>query len=395
MATVTWEDCDQPARDIFFETEEEFASYLGCNADAFLTACVMPAMYHGEKRIWIKEEICPELRRGLYTAMEILQTWHKAEAAYQVVRIEADLASHPAKRGIPRFAGSFMSGGIDSVALLRMNRLDIPTGHPASIKDCLTVYGFDIGGYELRPGESDEKAQHAFQNALGALHDMAQDAGVSIVPVYTNIKHLKDDNSFWTEYFHGAALSAVAHAFSNRFYQVSIASSDTVSYLVPWGSHPVLDPNYSSADLVIKYVGVTTSRFEKTRVVAGWDAALQNIRVCTLNVEGLLNCGRCEKCVRTMVALIALEKLEQCHAFATSDVSPELLKQLDIIPENLDAFYRDMIVPLKERNRPDLAKVIEDKIVRAEESDWKGLVKKLDRQLFKSSLYRAWGKFRA
>jgi hypothetical protein len=54
--------------------------------------------------------------------------------------------------------------------------------------------------------------------------------------------------------------------------------------------------------------GADMSRFEKTRLVAAWDAGLQNIKVCTRNWPGA-NCGECEKCLRTMLALTALNAL--------------------------------------------------------------------------------------
>lgn len=48
-ATITWENCDRPTQEIYFETTEAFAQDLTCNPHAFLVACIMPAMRHGEK----------------------------------------------------------------------------------------------------------------------------------------------------------------------------------------------------------------------------------------------------------------------------------------------------------------------------------------------------------
>ena len=69
MATVVWEDCDRPTRDVYFEVDDTFAHDLACNPHAFLVGSIIPAMHHGEGRISIDEEICPELRNGLVTAM--------------------------------------------------------------------------------------------------------------------------------------------------------------------------------------------------------------------------------------------------------------------------------------------------------------------------------------
>ena len=48
--------------------------------------------------------------------------------------------------GKSRRAALFMSGGIDSLSALRINRKMYPETHPGFIKDCLLVHGFDIGG---------------------------------------------------------------------------------------------------------------------------------------------------------------------------------------------------------------------------------------------------------
>ena len=54
-ATVTWEDCDQPTREVFIETEKEFGPDISCNPHAFLVGCIIPAMHFGEKRILLHD----------------------------------------------------------------------------------------------------------------------------------------------------------------------------------------------------------------------------------------------------------------------------------------------------------------------------------------------------
>ncbi|WNN89366.1 hypothetical protein [Gloeocapsopsis dulcis] len=79
-ATVIWEDCDRPTQEIYFETTEAFAQGLSCNPHTFVSACIMPAMHHGESRISIRcAEICPELRNGLITAMSWIRQWYGSE----------------------------------------------------------------------------------------------------------------------------------------------------------------------------------------------------------------------------------------------------------------------------------------------------------------------------
>jgi hypothetical protein len=388
VATVIWEDCDRPTQEIYFETEEEFAQDLSCNPHAFLIACLPLALRHGEARVAIREEICPELRNGLLTAMAFLRAWY----GHKPVRLETkEGARLPWPRAQER-AGSFLSGGVDSLATLRANRLDYPPNHPRAIKDCLLVHGFDISG---RAGLGPE--QETFARARASLLPIARDAGVTLIPLSTNIRHLDDELHFWEYEYVGAALAAVAHAFARRLSVVSIASSFDAYHLKPSGTHPLLDPNYSSADLQIRHDNVRFSRLDKVRLLADWDVALQNLRVCTMNPPGKLNCGRCEKCIRTMLELLVVDKLASTEVFPTRDVSAEMVAGIEIRNAMIDSFFRELIGPLQAKGRADLAKVIEEKSAQfhryqawVEERDWKGAIKRWDRKYLGSSLFKAY-----
>jgi hypothetical protein len=388
--TVIWEDCDRPTREIYFETDAAFAQDLSCNPHAFLVGCIVPALHHGEARIAIDETICPELRNGLLTTMGWLCQW--ASSPYKPLRIEAKPGNPPPSPPRSEHAGSFLSGGVDSLATLRRNRLDFPPEHRRSIRDCLLVHGFDIGGKEASGSEVE-----VFDRALAALSAIIEDANVTLIPVSTNIRHLDDSDHFWIFEFHGAALASVAHAFSNRLTWVSIASTYDIPNLSRWGSHPLLDPNYGSAELQIRHDNLWMSRLEKVRLVADWDVALRNLRVCTYNPPGMPNCGRCEKCLRTMLELLAVGKLAHASTFSQKDVTEEMLQEVCITNAYENSCYRELIGALRAQGRQDLATCIEVKTAQfdkfhywEEERDWKGAVKRFDRRFLGSSLFNSY-----
>ncbi|HBF43129.1 MAG TPA: hypothetical protein DDW42_05765 [Desulfobacteraceae bacterium] len=353
-ATVIWEDCDQPQKDIYIETEEPFAEDISCNPHSFLVGCLIPAMYYGERRIFLDNEICPGLKEGLETVMSLMKEWSGGK--FNPLSIEAKTSPSVQYKGKQRQTGLFFSGGIDSLAALRANRLAYPENHPGAIKDCLLVHGFDIGGVVQRGMK-----YHVFERAKAAMSKVAEDVNASLIPVYTNIRHLCDERELWLEKFFGAVLASVAHAFASRLELVFIASSYDIPNLVPCGSHPMLDPEYSSFDMRIRHRDLAMSRLEKLRLVAGWDVALQNIRVCLANVQDRLNCGKCEKCVRTMLGLLAIGALDKTAAFVEDDVSPDLLSNFSITIRHREPFYRELLEPLKARGRDDLIRVIKEK----------------------------------
>lgn len=380
-ATVVWEDCDRPTQEIYFETTSDFAQDLSCNPHAFLVASIMPALHHGEKRVLMDAEVCPELRDGLMTAMGWIRHWY--ELNREPVQIHAKTRTAPAQSTTPKRAGWFFSGGIDSLATLRHNRLNVPLEHPSSFKDGLTIYGISSSGKEL---ETSKQFLEAFDHLVASMSNVAKEAGITLLPVYTNVRQLNTDTYFWSDEFQGAALASVAHAFERRLSQVSIASTGNIAALHPHGSHPLLDPNYSCHDLKIQHNGITLSRLDKTKLVADWDVALQNLKVCTKVQQmqpGMLNCGKCDKCIRTTLALLALGKLEQASTFPKVEFSEEMLvKRVFIKTPYRMACYEDLIPHLQARGRHDLVRAIERIGLRYRESDWRGRVKKVVRKYF-------------
>lgn len=393
-ATVLWEDCNHPSQEIYFEVDEIFSQDLSCNPHAFLLACLFPAMRHGEKRIAIQEVICPELRTGLLTAMGWICQWFGPPR--KPVQIEAKKGICPPLACAKEYAGAFLSGGIDSLAMLRANRLDFPLDHPRAIKDCLFVHGFDIGGADGADGEIE-----TFERAVSSLSKVVKDTQAILIPVSTNIRQLDNDVHFWIYEFHGAALSSIAHALSPRLTSVSIASGFDIPNIIPAATHPLIDPNYSSTALRIRHEGILFSRLEKVGLLADWDVALQNLRVCTMNPPGLLNCGKCEKCIRSMTELLAVGKLASAGVFPQDDVSEEMLSSITITEAYQQHMYRELIDPLRGRDRLDLVGVIEKKLMEfdkylawGEERDWKGVIKRFDRRYLRRNLFKVYKAFR-
>jgi hypothetical protein len=51
--------------------------------------------------------------------------------------------------------------------------------------------------------------------------------------------------------------------------------------------------------------GAEAGRLEKIRIISGCESAMANIRVCFHDAN--VNCGTCDKCIRTMIALKLLK----------------------------------------------------------------------------------------
>ena len=127
-------------------------------------------------------------------------------------------------------------------------------------------------------------------------------------------------HSWWANVQHGLSLlSMCAPLTAIRDIQtVYIASSATRapshSLDVPWGSHPLVDNSIAWADVKGAHDGESLSRQEKIRYeIKPFIERTGNyprLVICNEAERGnAINCGRCEKCCRTIVGL-ALEGID-------------------------------------------------------------------------------------
>lgn len=383
IASVTWEDCQRPPLDVYLAAPEQYAQDLTCRPDGFLAGCLAPALYFGEKRIKFDRPICPQLREGMITNMDWLRYWHGWN--YTPLKIEAPQGFEAPVTNANRNVALMLSGGVDSLYTLRQNRLSFPLDHPGSIKDCFLVHGFDI--------HHDAQSQpniEIFNRAVASMRAVADEAKVNLIPVYTNIRHLYSDKRFWLEWFFGAGLAFVAHGFVNRINRVWFSSdSDVKETRYPLGSHPMSDNNFSSCELTVFHSPLRT-RLEKVKTLAEWDVALHNLRVCTANQKDWLNCGECEKCLRTMVMLLALGKLDKSRAFRYHDISPELLRNL-ILPGSqvhVACYYKEAVEPLAKIGRYDLVRVLKNELGTI------GKIRRFDHRYLNGSLVKTYALIR-
>ncbi|MEO8577725.1 MAG: hypothetical protein ABI556_13530, partial [Gemmatimonadales bacterium] len=70
----------------------------------------------------------------------------------------------------------------------------------------------------------------------------------------------------------------------------------------------------------------------------------------------------CEKCVRTMLGLLALGRLRDAPTFPFDDVTPAMLEPIWIDSPGILPYYQECIEPLRARGRSDLVKPILQKM---------------------------------
>lgn len=264
--------------------------------EALVAAAFLPAMRHGLALDWSGEVAC-----GFIDSVERYQqrVQHWSDKL-QAVPLTGGQASNPDVPG--RTEGGrvalFFSGGVDSFYSLLEN-LD-------EVTDLVFVHGFDIMEGEKAHAEMAERQVRMVGEAYGR----------RVLAIRTNLRSCwLADVGGWGEIAHGPAMAAVAHLLGPQFGRILIAGSDSSPEPWPWGSHPELDPLWSTARLEFVHDHHHVTRVRKIERVLSSEVARKTLRVCWKNRNVKTNCCRCEKCIRTMITLKAFGRLDEFESF--------------------------------------------------------------------------------
>mgnify|MGYP006271546345 FL=1 len=202
--------------------------------------------------------------------------------------------------------GTFFSGGVDSFYTLWTHR-----SSKESISDYQITHAFYVEGFD-----SDLEAPQAYQRTLVPYRRLLCEMGIALVPVRTNLKQFIPEG-LWRPTF-GRFLMSVAHLLSGLLNRVYIPSDKTYNDFldVLSGTNPLTDHLCSTDSLQIIHDGATVPRYKKVEAIADWQPTYDHLFVCFVREgERAANCCRCEKCIRTMIALRLAGALDQYSTF--------------------------------------------------------------------------------
>ena len=388
-ATITWEDSDRPPLELVYAAEGEAAASVLPSGDVFLLAAALPAIRHGERRLALEGTVCPRLRDGVAAAAAVIASWYGE--ARELPAIEPAGGFRPGIPGEPRSA-CFLSGGVDSVEVLVRNREQFPPDHPGSIREALHVSGFPF-----RHDPRSEAFRNLRERAERAASRMAAALAAPLTRIESNLFEIESSFEFSGREYYSAAYASMAHLFSSRWTSIVLASFEQMGVsLAPLGSHPLLDPLYSSAALAFDHDTRGGRRVSRVEAIARAGLA-STLLVCheAPFPEGVENCGRCEKCLRTMGELAAVGALGTGGAFPLDAFTPGTIETLPVTGET-EIFWIPIAEGLRRAGRNALADAALRYVGRARaahrwaaDRGWKGNLRRLDRRLLGGRLLRA------
>jgi hypothetical protein len=277
------------------------------NGDPFLAALLVPAMIVGES-LTILADVSPSTLRRL---PEIQSIYACFDNRLRPVDVETKTRS-TTPNITPEAVGLFLSLGVDSFYSLLKNLRD----HPAD--DETITHLISIHDFHVTYGEWNERF---LPRMLENCERVARETGKTLIPVVTNLRPITRPVSNWS-LSHGGALASVALALDGFLRQITIAATTTYDQLYPWGSHPVLDPLWSTETMRVVHDGCEMNRIDKVACIAGSRLVLETLRVCPD-----YNCGQCIKCLPTIIDLMLAGALDRC-ATLPHDVSVDRLREV-------------------------------------------------------------------
>jgi hypothetical protein len=320
---------------VWFRYPEIYASKSGIG-DAFLCAALLPAMKTGEP-LEIELPVSGSLLKKLNEIQLVRRMWNHD---YKIIEIIADVADN-----VPETSGvaSFFSGGIDSSYTFLNHKDEI---------DYLVL----VQGIDMHVTNND-----LFQKVKLNNERFAEKYGKKLITIQSNLVHYSRRTIGTWAQFTGLQCFAYPLGFS-RFY---IPASHTYSELFPWGSHPFLDPLWSTEYVEFIHDGAGAYRSDKLEKVAADASARELMRVCWHKpdiLKGETNCGNCEKCLRTMAGLralgISVPTLPQLNDL-------KKLKQLRVSDLSDHTFFSDNLNLALEKGDAELARALERILSRA------------------------------
>jgi hypothetical protein len=318
------------------------------NGDPFLAALLLSAM-RGRERLAIPAPVSPRLLDALPDLQAIYAAFAPRCAPIAVDAGGRDTPLPESSRDPA--VGLFFSLGVDSFYSLVKNQRHHPTDDQ-TVTHLIAVHGFDAahhGWDEVFP-----------PGLLANVQRVAAETGKTLLPVVTNIRREGARLAPWTM-LHGGAMASIALALGSGLRQVTIAASTPCGVPDAWGTHPVLDPLWSTEHLTVVHDGRERDRYDKTQVLAQVDLVLDTLRVCP-GYGSDYNCGRCMKCMRTMIDLLQAGALDRCRTLP-HEIDPEQLRIALRMPESMVQrrnFRRRLEYFVATGTRPDLQAILSE-----------------------------------
>lgn len=357
QAVLRWE---QQEREELFWVDAERADVLTERAEGFLLAACALAALGGEQRVAAEGvSFDPSVRGQLALWNRCLREHYAAAGSPRMdVVFEDQATALPAEK---RCFG-FVSGGVDSLEMIHRNLSLYSPGHPWRLDSAVLIYG--LYSFDCRAGEVVPERLEAWEDLRSRMQALMEGRGMELITLRTNLRSLAGPYECWTK-VHMFYHLALGHFLAPHF-QVGWAADARSSVPRAWWADGGL-PQVGVNDLLsLRVASHVKGRLEKLRALTDWPEALQVCQPChwvRLPAAGEVNCGECEKCVRTRLALLILG-MPEAIAFSRP-LTVDVIRSVSLgrNAEKVAAFM-SLVRPLRQAGYPAFAAALRGRLRR-------------------------------
>ncbi|MDO8348506.1 MAG: hypothetical protein Q7S85_11510 [Rugosibacter sp.] len=328
---------------LWVDVPEKYADGLSKTGNPWLVAMLPMAAALGEDI----ELPLPVDALLLENCLGVLAIWNAWYPELHQIALHCPVKGFEPSCAIKKTA-AFFSGGIDSYFTIARRMPGNPYGIPAvgALDDLLTVWGFDVRAHE----------ENQFMQLEKMLLESSRQLKLNHLCIRTNLRDMEKHIPFkdmWRRLGQCAGLGFISLSMENRYRTVTLGSTKAYGNLAPWGTHPLLDPLFSTTGLGIVHDGASFSRDQKTDLVAKFPPAHKSLHVCF--AEGGSNCSQCDKCYRTMMTFDALGHRDTMKdAFDWSRYKVEYIKKFFIKSQGDEIYGSDITGVARLNGREDI-----------------------------------------
>ncbi|WBX70737.1 hypothetical protein [Tenacibaculum retecalamus] len=214
------------------------------------------------------------------------------------------------------------SGGVDAYTTYFRNFDKIP--------DLITIHGADV---EIKDTEQWERIIFLNKREEVLSNNTKHYIESNLRAFYTHqVDLLLPNLGWWGKVQHGLALNGLIAplSFVKGYKESYIASSYTDNIDIAWGSTPDIDNNIKWGGTSIIHDGYELKRQDKIDFIVGFVKKINktaNLRVCYSLLNKKVNCSRCEKCCRTIIAILLNNESPSKYGFDIDEkIYDEIIK---------------------------------------------------------------------
>ncbi len=294
-------EVDSDVWNIWYEVEVCNKQYL-CyeKADAFLIGILPFAMAFGHN---IKIVDCPISEKIYWNLTNtFIPALSKYSNYYKFIEIDTDISNQK----FDSFAvGTGFSGGVDSFYTYLKNKEKKTKGF-----NITHLTFFNVGACGSYGGK---KAEERFYERIKSFESFVSSQNLDFVKINSNISERVMMSYNFTHSFRSmSAVLALQKLFKTYYYSSGFTVNEFCFNPYDSSFYDLLNTQcFSTENTEIFSTGSTENRIEKIEYISKYQETYGYLNVCNVNDN---NCRTCEKCIRTMAGLYAINALEKYNA---------------------------------------------------------------------------------